>query len=161
MAGTGTARLLAGAVALALIVVLATRLLPGTQGAGPASAATQRVYSVAQFVQPVTGPLWTTRRRTLFLIRGVLRRVPMQPVADFLLSDRSLQRTGSGGLALASGPPDGLVSTLFGVALLRPLLPPTPDNPVLGRPATYRIAWTGCPASGCSRSPWQLVSGGQ
>ena len=149
-------RLIVGTVVVVLLVVVPLRLLPRPDRAGGPGP----VFSVAQFVQPGTGPLWTTRRKTRFLIRGVLRRAPMQPVADFILSDYGSTRTGSGGLALASGPHDALVSALLRVPLLQPLLPPTPDNPVLGRPATYRIVWTGCPASGCALSPWQLESGG-
>jgi hypothetical protein len=156
LAMTPIARLIVGAVVVVLIVVVPPRLLPQQDRAGGPG----QVFSVAQFVQPGTGPLWTTKHKTQFLIRGVLRRVPMQPVADFVLSDNGSTRTGSGGLALASGPRDGLVSYVLRVPLLRPLLPPTPDNPVLGRPATYRIVWIGCPAYGCSHSPWQLDSGG-
>jgi hypothetical protein len=84
----------------------------------------------------------------------------MQPVADFVLSDNGSERQGEGGLALAAGAHDSLLRALSGVAMLRPLLPHTPDNPVLGKLATYRVVWTGCPPQGCSRSPWQLASGG-
>ena len=147
------AGLIIGAI-LVLLVVALVHFLPRPGGVS-------RVYSVPQFVQSGTGPFWITSRRTVFLIRGILRRAPMQPIADFVLSDNGSANTGSGGIALTSGPPDSVVSFLLRLAALRPLLPHTPDNPLLGEPATYRVAWIGCPPSGCSRSPWQLASGGR
>jgi hypothetical protein len=160
---THSARLIAGAVAVLLLVVAALRLLPRSARAGQAYAVPQvgRVYSVTQFVQPGTGPLWTTKRPTFFLIHGVLRPAPMQPVADYVLTDNGANGAGEGGLALATGPRDAMMSSLLRVAILRPVLPHTPDNPVLGVPATYSVLWTGCPSNGCSHSPWQLASSGQ
>ena len=153
---------LGAAIAVTLIVGVTLWLLP-RQDAASAYAVPQvrRVYSVTQFVQPSVGPLWTTRRATVFLIHGFLRRVALQPVADYLLSDRGATGTGSGGLALASSTNASPLNLLLGVAILRPWLPHSSENPVLARPATYRVLWTGCPASGCSRSPWELISGGE
>lgn len=154
---------LGAVIAAVLLAGVTLRLLPQGNGTAGAYAVPQvrRVYSVTQFVQPVVGPLWTTRRKTVFLIHGYLRRVALQPVADYLLSDRGATGTGSGCLALASPGHTSLLSLLLGVEILRPWLPHSSENPVLATPATYRVLWTGCPASGCSRSPWQLISGGE
>lgn len=154
--------LIAG-TALVVLLVTASWLLPRMNGAGQANTLTQvgRVFTVTQFVQPGSGPLWTTKRKTLYFIHGVLRRAPMQPVADYVLNDNGSGSNGEGGLALAAGPSDALVSSLLRFALLRPLLPHTVDNPVLGIAATFRVEWIGCPSRGCSRSPWQLASGGE
>ena len=122
-------------------------------------AAPTRVYSVAQFVQPGIGPLWTTRHRAVFLVRGILQRAAMQPVADFILSDTGSVRTWDGGLALV-GPGNPVLRSLSSVALLRSVLPPSAENPLLGHRTTYRVLWVGCPPSGCAHSPWQLASGG-
>ena len=159
---TRYALLIVGA-ALVALVAATPWLWPATSSAGPTGAVPQigRVFTVTQFVQPGSGPLWTTRSKTLFFIHGVLRRAPMQPVADFVLSDNGAQTNGEGGLALAAASGDGLDIALARFALLRPLLPRSVDNPLLGVPATFRVLWTGCPARGCSRSPWQLASGGE
>lgn len=150
-------RIILGAVVI-LTLVIATRLGPQAR-AQPLRVG--RVYLVAQFVQTGTGPLWTTTHTSVFFIRGVLRPAPMQPIADFVLTSTGQAGNGSGGLALASGPRNVLVAPLLRVAFLRSLLPHTPDNPVLGTLATYRVVWMGCPLHGCSRSPWQLDSGGE
>lgn len=142
------------------LTALAAGLSSGPARGTPAPTAPTRVYSVAQFVQPDIGPLWTTHHRAVFLVRGILQRAAMQPVADFILSDSGSVGTWDGGLALASGPGNPVVRSLSGVALLRSLLPPTVENPLLGSRATYRVLWVGCLPSGCARSPWQLASGG-
>ncbi len=153
---------LGGSTLTALALVAALRLQSPAGGSPLAYPVVRigKVYTVAQFVQTGSGPLWTTKRRTLFLIHGVLRRVPMQPVADYLLADDGSGSGGNEGLALSSTTHDALLASLLRVPLLSSLLPRSTDNPLLGKPAVYRVLWIGCLPAGCARSPWQLESGG-
>jgi len=145
-------------LAAALVVLSCVLAWGALTQADPRAAPAGPVYSVPQFFAQVTArlPAHAPPRSHVYRVRG------------FLLSDVGPAQYAlrvsptSGGLALQAVPPGFAAILLRRVPALGSLLPHTADNPLLGKTATYRVAWAPCASyPRCPQTPWHLVSGGR
>lgn len=155
-------------IAAAVLVLLALPTVGALTVAHPRVAPMGKVYSVRQFLVQVTAglPAHKPRSGQVYRVRGIL--MPDHGLPEYVLSDSSTNM----GIGLQAVPL-GLTATLLRlrrIPALRPLLrhiSHTADNPLLGKIATYRVAWAPCSRyPHCNQSPqgpwgpWRLVSGG-
>jgi len=145
-------------LAAALVVLSCVLAWGALTHADPRAVPAGPVYSVPQFLAQVTArlPAHAPPRGHVYRVHG------------FLLSDVGPAQYAlrvsptSWGIALQAIPPGFAATLRRRVPALAPLLPHTPDNPLVGKTATYRVAWAPCASyPRCSQTPWHLVSGGQ
>lgn len=145
-------------IAAALVVLFCVLAWGALTQAYPRAAPAGPVYSVPQFLAQVTGhlPVHTPPRGHVYRVRG------------FLLSDVGPAQYAlrvsptSWGIALRAVPPGFAATLRRRVPAIGPILPHTADNPLLGKTATYRVAWAPCARyPRCPQTSWLLVSGGQ
>ena len=134
---------------LALTMVVAALVLAAKQP----NDASQTVYMPSR----VLG-LQPSKMGHSLLVRGLL--VPWQErggaTSYFLFGGPAV---GTGGtLIIFSGPSSPLLAALRRVPLVGPWLPPTPDHPIVGRPATYRLSLI---RSITAYTRFQLMDGGR
>lgn len=146
---------------VALAIVLASALGISIAASGLPDTANGPVYTPARFA--ALGVRSQLKFGQVIRIRGIMQPLwPHMGPADGVIFER--QRGGSDGVFVLFGPGSPVVSRLRGLPLVGPLVPPTADEPLTGKIATFRVQAVACTAAYfvCAfRSPdLQLQDGG-
>ena len=145
-------------VVLALGALGGVLALHGQQGAAP-----EPLYTPAQFTAHNVLPRLQIGQ--MIRLRGRLQAVLPNTGSPYDLIYGADGRTSTSVLVL-SGPSNPLIERLRGLPLVGPLLPlpPTPDHPITGRTATFRLRAVPCTATALTCAfrvvDLQLVDGG-
>lgn len=134
------------------------------------SAAAAAVFSILPQSGPIftpsqlvaTGRIPTMRTGTIVRLRGVLICAGRGQAAYCALFDPP-RSANPAVFKIGLGPPNAFLAALRRVPLLGQFAPPSPDAPVTGRIAVYRVSRRACPSphAVCADLPgWVLLSGG-
>lgn len=139
-----------------ILLVVVLLLAAATVAATSRPLQGQRAYTLAQLVR--LGRFQQGRLGQVLLVKGTLSYVAGQ---GYVLSSRVA--AGELDAWVAAGPANPVLSRLRAAPLIAPLVPATPDHPVTGREATYRITRIFAPSGAAMHvgPAWQLASGGE